>query len=174
MIRRAMLKGHVEGPCWKTCGPSTSRRMWRRTMARPKSASNRQAAEKLDRCPHDKARELWGVAEAPQNDRMHLWLGQAAWHDAQGEASRGCSYRRRIFAEPHRLQPDPHPEIGCRINRCSARRQATSRSSGAAGAIWRLLPLAEGIFRQRRLRGGDHLLEKQTVRSALFRDSPRP
>src|SRR5580692_12705714 len=46
---------------------------------------------------------------------MHLWLGQAAWHDAQGEASRGCSYRRRILAEPHRLQPDPHPEIGCRI-----------------------------------------------------------
>jgi hypothetical protein len=39
---------------------------------------------KLDRCPHDKARELWHVAEAPQNDRMHLWLGQAAWHDAQG------------------------------------------------------------------------------------------
>src|ERR1700688_1782778 len=26
-----------------------------------------------------------------------------------------CSYRRRILAEPHRLQPDPHPEIGCRI-----------------------------------------------------------
>src|SRR4030081_2548777 len=46
---------------------------------------------------------------------MHLWLGQAAWHDAQGEAWRGCSYRRRILAEPHRLQPDPHPEIGCRI-----------------------------------------------------------
>jgi len=48
------------------------------------SGQNRQAAEKLDRCPHDKARELWHVAEAPQNDRMHLWLGQAAWHDAQG------------------------------------------------------------------------------------------
>src|SRR5580704_7122875 len=102
MIRRAMLK---------TCVPSMSRRMWRRTMA----GQNRQAADKLDRCPHDKARELWHVAEAPQNDRMHLWLGQAAWHDAQGEASRGCSYRRRILAEPHRLQPDPHPEIGCRI-----------------------------------------------------------
>src|ERR1700730_10399613 len=29
--------------------------------------------------------------------------------------SPGCSYRRRILAEPHRLQPDPHPEIGCRI-----------------------------------------------------------
>ena len=34
MIRRAM---------WKTCVPSTSRRMWRRTMARPKSASGGEA-----------------------------------------------------------------------------------------------------------------------------------
>src|SRR6202040_1161510 len=34
MIRRAMLK---------TCVPSTSRRMWRRTMARPKSASGGEA-----------------------------------------------------------------------------------------------------------------------------------
>src|SRR6202023_3432780 len=33
----------------------------------------------------------------------------------KAKASRGCSYHRRILAEPHRLQPDPHPEIGCRI-----------------------------------------------------------
>jgi hypothetical protein len=30
-------------------------------------------------------------------------------------APRRCSRRRRIFAQPHRLQPDPNPEIGCRL-----------------------------------------------------------
>ena len=47
-------------------------------------------------------------------------------------------------------------------------------SARAAAAIRRLLPLAEGIFRQRRLRGGDRLLEKQIGGSALFRDCSGP
>ena len=71
MIRRAMLKGHVEDLRAINVTPHVAQKQW--------PGQNRQAAEKLDRCPHDKARELWGVAEAPQNDRMHLWLGQAAY-----------------------------------------------------------------------------------------------
>src|SRR5664279_1207881 len=52
---------------------------------------------------------------------MHLWLGQAARHDAQDQAPRRCSCRWRIFAEPYRLQPDPNPEIGCRLGKLPRR-----------------------------------------------------
>jgi hypothetical protein len=68
-----MSKGHVEDLRAINVTPHVAQN----------NGPDRQAAEKLDRCPHDKARELWHVAEAPQNDRMHLWLGQAAWHDAR-------------------------------------------------------------------------------------------
>jgi hypothetical protein len=54
---KAMMRRTIS----KTCVPSASRRMWCRTRARPKPAS---------------------VAEAPQDDRMCLRLGQTAWHNA--------------------------------------------------------------------------------------------
>src|ERR1700730_7664472 len=56
----------------KTCVPSTSRRMWRRTMARPKPASGGEARS----MPARQGTRAMAVAEATQNDRMHLWLGK--------------------------------------------------------------------------------------------------
>jgi hypothetical protein len=41
----------------------------------------------------------------------------------------GCSYRRRVLAEPHRLQPDPHPEIGCRIGELRKETRKSLRKS---------------------------------------------
>jgi transposase len=100
-----------EGSC------RTSARLRRHAACRAKQwpDQNRAAAKKRDRWPHDTPCELWRVAKAPQDDRMHLRLGQAAWHDAQGQTPRHRPCRRRISAEPHRLQPDPHPEIGRRV-----------------------------------------------------------
>jgi hypothetical protein len=43
----------------------------------------------------------------------------------------------------------------------------------AAPAIWRLLPLAKSISRQRRFRGGERLLEKQADGRAIFRNLRR-
>jgi hypothetical protein len=54
------------------------------------------------------------VANLPQDDRMRLRLGQAARHDAQGEDQRPCQRRLRLHAQPHRLQPRPHPETAGR------------------------------------------------------------
>src|SRR5664279_3985123 len=48
---------------------------------------------------------------------MYLRLGQTTWHNAQDQAPRRCSCRRRIFAEPHRLQPDPNTDIGCHLGK---------------------------------------------------------
>ena len=42
------------------------------------------SAAKRARRAHNTARELWPIAEAPQDDRVHLRLGQAARRDAQG------------------------------------------------------------------------------------------
>lgn len=41
---------------------------------------------------------------APRHDRMHLRLGQASRHRSR---------RRRLHAQSHRLQPDPHSQIDC-------------------------------------------------------------
>ena len=57
-------------------------------------------------------RRLRHVAIAPRHDRMHLRLGQAARHDAQDQASRHRPRRRRLPAQPDRLQPDPHSQTG--------------------------------------------------------------
>jgi hypothetical protein len=45
------------------------------------------------------------------DDRMHLRLGQAAWHNAQNKTSRHLSHCSRFHAQPDRLQPDPRSEL---------------------------------------------------------------
>ena len=47
-------------------------------------------------------REVLSDLNAPPNDRMHLWLGQAR-HDAQDQTSRHRQRRRRLPAQPDRL-----------------------------------------------------------------------
>jgi hypothetical protein len=47
------------------------------------------------------------AAIAPADDRMHLRLGQAAWHNAQSKTSRHLPRCSRFHAQPDRLQPDP-------------------------------------------------------------------
>src|ERR1700720_3131324 len=46
---------------------------------------------------------IWPVAAAPQGDRMHFRLGQAARHPAQDQAPRRCPRWCRVPDEPHRL-----------------------------------------------------------------------
>jgi hypothetical protein len=53
---------------------------------------------------------LWHAAIAPADDRMHLRLGQAAWHNAQSKTSRHLPRCSRFHAQPDRLQPDPRSE----------------------------------------------------------------
>ena len=74
------------------------------------SDQDRQAAAQRDRRADHPSRRLCRVAVTSSNDRVHLWLGQAAWHDAQDQASRHSPRRRRLSAQPHRLQSGPHPE----------------------------------------------------------------
>ena len=74
--------------CHTTCG------------AEPEPDQDRQAAKKRDRWPHHTPCRLWPVAEAPQDDRMHLRLGQAARPDAQDQAPQRRPCWRRIPAEP--------------------------------------------------------------------------
>jgi hypothetical protein len=93
----------------KTCGPSTSRRMWRRTMAR--IGKRRRSSIDARTTRH----ASYGMSQK-RRKMIACIFGWGKQHGTmRGEASRGCWYRRRILAEPHRLQPDPHPEIGCRI-----------------------------------------------------------
>lgn len=49
----------------------------------------------------------------PRHGRMHFRLGQAARHHAQDQASRHRSRRRRLHAQPHRLQSRPHSKARC-------------------------------------------------------------
>jgi hypothetical protein len=44
------------------------------------------------------------IAITSTDDRVHLWLGQAARHHAQDQASRHSSRHRRLSAQPHRLR----------------------------------------------------------------------
>src|SRR5438309_2572875 len=41
---------------------------------------------------------------------MHLWLGQAARHDAQDQTSWPSQRRYRLHAQSDRLQSDPHSQ----------------------------------------------------------------
>ena len=53
---------------------------------------------------------LCEIAITSRDDRVHLRLGQAAWHPAKNQASRHSPRRRRLSAQPHRLQSGPHSE----------------------------------------------------------------
>lgn len=43
-------------------------------------------------------------------DGVHVWMGQATWHHAQGEIPGPRWSRRRLPAQSDRRQPHPHPE----------------------------------------------------------------
>jgi hypothetical protein len=61
----------------------------------------------------------WHAANATRDERMHLWRGQAAWHHAQGQASRP-SRRCRLPAQSDRPHLDPHPKLAAaQESRCS-------------------------------------------------------
>src|SRR5437773_10639426 len=71
---------------------------------------NRQASSERHRRTHHAAPRLWHVAIVPGDDRMHLWLGQAARHDAQDQTSWPSQRRYRLHAQSDRLQSDPHSQ----------------------------------------------------------------
>ncbi len=58
---------------------------------------DRQAPPERHRRTHHAARRPRHVAIAPGDDRMHLRLGQTAWHDAQDKTSRHGQCRYRFF-----------------------------------------------------------------------------
>ncbi len=71
---------------------------------------NRQNPQQRHRRTNHTASGVWHVAITPGDDRVHLRLGQAAWHHAQDQTSRHRSRRRRLPAQSDRLQPDPHSQ----------------------------------------------------------------
>jgi hypothetical protein len=70
----------------------------------------RRQRRRRDRCADHPSLRLRRVAVTPRDDRVHLWLGQTARHDAQDQASRYPTRCRRFSPQPHCLQSRPHPE----------------------------------------------------------------
>jgi len=88
----------------------------------------KEAADNSTRVQYTRI-EVNGYTDTSGNDRVHLRLGQATWHDAQDQASWPSSRRRRLPTQPHRLQSGSHPKARTNLKR---RRQNTTRPGGAA------------------------------------------
>lgn len=71
---------------------------------------DRQEAQERHRCTDDPSHRLQDVSIPSGHDRVHLWLGQAARHHAQDQASRLHPRCLRFPAQPHRLQSRPYPQ----------------------------------------------------------------
>src|SRR5580704_7465293 len=146
-------------------------------MGRASAASGKTRASAID---ERATRGVRHVAITPGDDRVHLRLGQAAWHHAQDQTSRHHACRRRLHVQSDRLQLDPHPETeGCVAVPAAGPRK---RNEDFAGAVfgpelpeprWDVVPaIADGIgdaraaARRRRSRCADSWMD--------FAIRPRP
>jgi superfamily I DNA/RNA helicase len=59
---------------------------------------------------------------------MHLRLGQAARHHAQDQTSRHRQRRRRLPAQPDRLQPDPHSQTARGVGKKAPKHQSDANN----------------------------------------------
>jgi hypothetical protein len=96
----------------RPCAPSMSHRMWHRIRARPRPASCDEA-QSMAAQPGMRAMAYRRGAARSSNASS---AREATRHDGQGQAPGRLSCRHRILAEPHCLQPDPHPEIDRRLD----------------------------------------------------------
>src|SRR5918993_1390799 len=71
--------------------------------------------------PHPPPRRLPHLPIVPGHGRVHLRLGQAARHHAQDQAPGHRRCRRRLHAQPHRLQSRPHSQAHRRLSSDSVR-----------------------------------------------------
>src|SRR6516164_6228590 len=83
---------------------------------------DRQASQQRNRWAHDPPHRLPHLTVVPRDERVHLRLGQAAWHHAQDQAPRYCRRGCRFPAQSHRLQSRAHPQAHRRLRLASVRK----------------------------------------------------